>query len=211
MHIYAFGSLCRGEIDQRSDVDLLAVVGEGTDEFLSTKIFSIYSERRIKEIWKEGNPFAWHLATESRLIYSGSGMDFIKNLGQPAKYKNTAEDCGKFYELFVSSKDELASNADSFVFELSNIFLSIRNFATCFALGFLGVMEFSRRSALNIGAYKLQIEPMQFNILERARVLSTRGIGESLSMDELKLACDCVTEIQGWMDQLMREVEGDGA
>lgn len=26
MHIYAFGSICRGEIDKNSDIDLLAIV-----------------------------------------------------------------------------------------------------------------------------------------------------------------------------------------
>jgi len=42
MHIYAFGSLCRGEIGLDSDIDLLAIVDQ-FDERLDQKLFSIYS------------------------------------------------------------------------------------------------------------------------------------------------------------------------
>jgi predicted nucleotidyltransferase len=67
MHIYAFGSLCRGEVSRNSDVDLLALV-DGFDERFNPEIYSIYSYRRIEELWREGNPFAWHLSLESRLV-----------------------------------------------------------------------------------------------------------------------------------------------
>lgn len=65
MHIYAFGSICRGDVSPASDVDLLAIV-DGYDERFSLDDYSIYSYDRIWEIWNEGNPFAWHLALESK-------------------------------------------------------------------------------------------------------------------------------------------------
>ena len=61
MYIYAFGSLCRGQVDLESDVDLLAIVDGHDDRFDPSK-FSIYSYNRVREIWQEGNPFAWHLS-----------------------------------------------------------------------------------------------------------------------------------------------------
>jgi predicted nucleotidyltransferase len=82
VHIYAFGSICRGEIDTKSDIDLLAIVG-GNDNHFDTSTYSMYSYNRLTELWLEGNPFAWHLATESKLIYSSDEKDFIKDLGSP--------------------------------------------------------------------------------------------------------------------------------
>ena len=61
MHIYAFGSLCRGEVDFGSDVDLLSII-EGPDSRFDPDVFAKYSYDRIRSLWKEGNPFAWHLA-----------------------------------------------------------------------------------------------------------------------------------------------------
>ena len=95
MHIYAFGSVCRGEIDYGSDVDLLAIVDDH-DGMFDPNIFSIYSYKRIKELWKEGNPFAWHLAKEARLLYSIDYDNFIESLGNPNRYDRTKADCEKF-------------------------------------------------------------------------------------------------------------------
>ena len=69
MHVYAFGSICRGEIDYGSDVDLLAIVERFVPELDPSK-FSIYSYSRIEQLWDEGNPFAWHLATEFKMLFS---------------------------------------------------------------------------------------------------------------------------------------------
>ena len=59
-HFYAFGSVCRGEIDPASDIDLLACLSTPNPE-IDPKKFSIYTYERIRELWHEGNPFAWHL------------------------------------------------------------------------------------------------------------------------------------------------------
>ncbi|WET17143.1 hypothetical protein P2W49_10480 [Yersinia intermedia] len=39
---------------------MLAIVS-GRDERFNPRDYSIYSYERINELWKEGNPFAWHL------------------------------------------------------------------------------------------------------------------------------------------------------
>ena len=77
MHVYAFGSLCRGEIRPDSDIDLLAIV-DGYDSRFDQNVFSIYSYTRLAELWNEGNPFGWHLFLESRLIFSADGSDFLQ-------------------------------------------------------------------------------------------------------------------------------------
>ena len=102
MHIYAFGSICRGDISIDSDIDLLAL-GEGVELRLDPDKFAIYSYKRISELWASGNAFAWHLALESKLIYSEDGGDFLKGLGRPSAYVSAAEDCRRFREIFESA------------------------------------------------------------------------------------------------------------
>ncbi|HFK5599129.1 TPA: nucleotidyltransferase domain-containing protein, partial [Elizabethkingia anophelis] len=62
MEIYAFGSVVRGDIDKFSDIDLLILkdINEELPE-INKEQFSIYTYQRISELWKEGNPFSWHL------------------------------------------------------------------------------------------------------------------------------------------------------
>src|SRR5579863_9114116 len=109
MHLYAFGSICRGDVSPSSDVDLLAIV-EGFDERFDPNVYSIYSYQRILEIWGEGNPFAWHLAMESKLVFSTDGSDVLRSLGNPNRYKACRQDCDKFYQLFAEAGASFAQN-----------------------------------------------------------------------------------------------------
>ena len=102
LHLYAFGSICRGEIDTSSDIDLLACLFEPNPSIDPSK-FSIYTYDRIKQMWKEGNPFSWHLHLESNLIYSSDGVNFLEELREPSKYNAVTSDCNKFLNIFSES------------------------------------------------------------------------------------------------------------
>ncbi|MEX9891733.1 nucleotidyltransferase [Providencia rettgeri] len=198
MHIYAFGSICRGEVDSFSDVDMLAIVS-GRDKRFNPKDYSIYSYERIKELWKEGNPFAWHLFLESMLIYSSDGIDYLRNLGKPSNYSSGLVDCEKFLEIFISAKNSIESSVLTEIFDLSSVFLSIRNFATCFSLDYEIEPNFSRNSAHNLGVHSIPICDLTYQLLERARVLCTRGTGEILNADEIKKVKSQLHLIESWM------------
>lgn len=205
MHIYAFGSICRGDVSRDSDVDLLAVVEAG-DEQLSPDIYSIYSYRRTRELWEEGNPFAWHLALESRMLFSSDSKDYLKELASPNRYRNCFRDCQKFHALFQESYKSLMSGKSSRVFDLSTIFLSVRNLATCFSLGVTDCPDFSRHAAIHLGTRNVRIAPSVYRILERARILCTRGIGAGLTVEEIECASMGITEVNSWMIGLIEEV-----
>src|SRR3974390_1301676 len=130
MHIYAFGSLCRGEVSRDSDVDLLAIVDD-YDDRLDQNLFSIYSYKRIQELWLEGNPFAWHLSIEARLIYGFNGHDYIKALSAPKPYRQCVGDCRRFLALFNEARASLEAGNKCTTFDLSTVFLSMRNLASC--------------------------------------------------------------------------------
>jgi Nucleotidyltransferase domain len=205
MHIYAFGSVCRGDIDRQSDIDLLAVVSSFDPRF-DPALFSIYSYGRLGELWRQGNPFAWHLALESRLLCADDETDFIESLGRPAKYRHSAVDCAKFRLLFLDAVKGMTTSLHSRVFELSTVFLAIRNIATCFSLGRSEPPVFGRDAALRIGRWSLPVEQPAYDILVRARVLSTRGIGPPLSEDDVGVATVFLGRVSEWMDTLIAEV-----
>jgi hypothetical protein len=195
-HYYAFGSICRGELDRGSDVDLLACSSD-RQPAIDPQKFSIYTYDRLEELWREGNPFAWHLHFESALIFSPDGTDFIKDLGIPSKYENAAKDCGKFKKLFEESAETLTSSTNSEIFHLSCIFLAIRNFATCYSF-LVGRPIFSRSSPMLIKP-ALPIKKEEFEIFARARILSTRGYGDKLDECDVQTAKQCLDGIQNWM------------
>jgi len=201
-HLYAFGSLCRGEIDESSDVDLLACVEtkEQAQEMDSGR-FSVYTQARLGDLWREGNPFAWHLHLESKLLYASDGCDFLQQLGAPHAYTNADEDCTKFMRLFQESCHSLRSTDDSKVFHLSCIFLATRNFATCYSFT-RGRPIFSRQSPLQVET-PVPVSTDVFNILVRSRVLSTRGIGKMLTPGEISTAVQACTVIYEWMQSLV--------
>lgn len=204
MHIYAFGSVCRGDVSPGSDIDLLAVV-QGYEPRFSPDDYSIYSYERIREIWEEGNPFAWHLAIESKLLYSSDESDFLKSLGKPATYRKCLQDCEKFLALFREARASFESQPESKVFDLSMVFLAIRNFATCFSLGTLDKPDFSRSSALRLCERSLLIPQDAYKVLERSRILCTRAIGESITDREARMAFGQFFQIEEWMKTLLAQ------
>jgi len=198
-HFYAFGSICRGETDPASDVDLLACISSPKPD-IDPKKFSIYTYERIRQLWQEGNPFAWHLHLESRLIFSSDGSDFLADLGAPSRYTRISEDCVKFHKLFSESYHSLMQSSNSMVFHLSCMFLAMRNFATCYSFG-TGRPIFSRKSPLLIDR-KLPISDDTFNVFARARILSTRGYGPIISVAEIDTAKASALMILDWMQNL---------
>jgi Nucleotidyltransferase domain len=199
MHIYAFGSLCRGQVDLESDVDLLAIVDGHDDRFDPTK-FSVYSYKRLREIWQAGNPFAWHLSLEAKMLFSENGNDFLSHLGLPSRYSNCLADCKRFLQLFEDAAASLKTDALSTIFDLSTVFLSIRNFATCYSLGKTRRPDFSRQAALSMETFPALLKPEFHRVIERARILCTRGYGTAITASEVSLVRKSLAVVHEWME-----------
>lgn len=204
MHIYAFGSMCRGDVLPGSDVDLLAIV-EGQDSRFDPDTFSIYSYDRIRQLWEAGNPFGWHLFFESRLLFGEDGQDFLRSLERPKPYRHYVQDCEKFLSLFRRANESLLAATGNSIFELSTVFLSVRNIATCYSLGVMARPDFSRRSALRLETQSIPISTEVYRLFERARVLSTRGYGQNLKPAETEMAIRALKQIDPWMNALVEE------
>jgi hypothetical protein len=205
LHIYAFGSICRGEISAGSDVDLLAVVSGGQNDF-DRSMFSIYTHLRLKEIWIEGNPFAWHLHHEARLIHANDGRDFLAELGVPQRYCRRYPDCERFLQLLQRARLSADHDHRSVIFDLSAAFLGLRNFASCYLLGKFGQHDFSRNVAVRLMGCNPPISTVAYRILERARLLCTRGYGELLTSAEVDCGLECLPALEAWMTLHLQEI-----
>ncbi len=57
-------------------------------------------------------------------------------------------------------------------------------------------------------APSLKVDATAFEVLSRARVLSTRGYGDPLTDEDVMLATEAAPAIQAWMAPLLAEVQG---
>jgi len=204
-NIYIFGSIVRGEIDQYSDTDLLIITDE-TLNFIDLEKYSLYTPKRIAEMYSEGNPFAWHLHYESKLVYSDE-IDFLRELKIPNVYSNCSNDLRKFYKLFKDSIESIKSDNLSLVFDLAMIFLALRNFATCYSLACYDKPIFSRNSFEKLNDFPLILDNKIKNLLMMARISSTRGSSYKIEEIDLSLLMKQVDEIEKWFDKIFRSYE----
>lgn len=204
-NVYIFGSVVRGEIDQYSDIDLLLISDESIENIDPNK-YSIYSPERIKELYVEGNPFAWHLYYESKLVYS-SEQDFLLSLGKPSHYTNCKSDLLKFKKLFDDSIISIDENDFSLIFDLAMIFLAIRNFATCYTLGSYEKPIFSRLTFEKLHDYPLKLDETIKEILMMSRISSTRGIEYSIQDKSLSLLKLSFSKIENWFNEILANYE----
>ncbi len=205
-YIYIFGSLVRGEIDQYSDTDLL-LISNNTLKNVDSNKFSLYTPDRIKELYDEGNPFAWHLYFESKLVYSSSECDFLSQIGKPSDYRNCKNDLLKFKNLFDDSIASIKENDYSLTFDLAMIFLAIRNFATCYTLGCYKRPIFSRLAFEKLDDYPLILDDRIKELLMMSRISSTRGIDYIIKEEYLSLFKLDSARIDEWFNKIMRKYE----
>ncbi len=183
---YLFGSYARGDSNQNSDIDLL-IISEKEDKELESSIvkkyfphvinsltFSYYSENKIKNLFKNGDLFAWHLYKESILL---SGEDVIKNQGTPSEYKLMKRDILPLAELFISIKEMLSKEGSSLCYEAGLMFLCIRNIGH--SLSWLNPTgpSFVKSACQNLpdGIPILPLSNDDFLYLMEARIASTRA------------------------------------
>ena len=93
-----FGSMARADADANSDLDILAVLNSSLVDFDLNSLrreverlfdrsvsFSLYSRKRLSELFAEGHLFAWHLFLESLPITVEGFDDWVEGLGTPAR------------------------------------------------------------------------------------------------------------------------------
>ena len=68
--------------------------------------------------------------------------------------------------------------------------------------------NFSRNSALFLGNDSITIHHGSYRVLERARILCTRGYGDDISNQEINMAINQLDNVYVWMNNLIEKAKG---
>ncbi|WP_175701427.1 nucleotidyltransferase domain-containing protein [Burkholderia ambifaria] len=140
--IRLFGSHARGDDGAASDLDVLYVVDTsrvGDRSQADTRIsdllqgnksdISLYSERRLREMFETGHLFAWHLYIESKPVWSDGAGSFVESLGRPARYVGARKDIIELLEIASEAATSLRNLGSTIIYECGILYVCCRNVA----------------------------------------------------------------------------------
>lgn len=184
--IYLFGSVARKEQDEYSDVDILIVIDECSEEeyfklkdryacFLNVPVswLSVYRINKIKMMHKSGSYFLWHIKKEGKILYSRDG-ELANLLLTLPRYSNVESDLKEYDEVLSDIKCELDNEYISVNYELAVLASLVRN--TCIAISYMnGRLDFGRNSVVLycFSEYNFNISLEEYKELYRYRLYRT--------------------------------------
>jgi hypothetical protein len=172
---YAFGSLCRGEPDAGSDLDILVI----TDQANATKEipqgWSKYSPMRVRELFARGTLFAWHLYLEAVPLWPRNGQGFVLRVGPPSHYKSARREIRDLRRILIGALAELSRGTPSEVYEFGLVALACRDIAMAASLTINGSFNFSRHAPLRLKQTPFPLTKAKWDYLLACRRATTRG------------------------------------
>ncbi len=157
--IYLFGSVARGEDDQFSDVDILIIVQDCTEEeYIELKDYyakildipvewiSLYRISKVEKMYNRGSYFLWHIKKEGIKLYSKTDWleILLKTLPQ---YKDMEKDLQEYCDILKDIDLELQNEYIDSNYELSVLASLVRN--TCIVLSYMNNrFDFGRESVI---------------------------------------------------------------
>lgn len=204
--LFLFGSDARGDLDEASDIDVLAIYPcEVQEDFRNLVRLTLsgnlgarvalaeYSRARIEEMFQEGHLFAWHLFLEAkRLPIAELEVDCSYSFPSPTPYTAGEGDALRFMTLLRSVSARLAEERiGSEIHEAGLIYLSLRNIAMSLSYSCSPQPDFSRYSPYSLSTalgIRFPCEKLIYDALVKARHSSQRGMpAPSIAVEELKM------------------------
>lgn len=218
-NISVFGSVTRNDLDELSDVDVLALVLDGGGTVPEQEIvsqlplelqpkasISWYGVQKMSEMFQSGHLFAWHLFLESTPILGWGHLS--ERLGKPAIYQTALEDIDGLIELLHSSRAQFLNQSPNTIYELGLLYLVARNIAMSASWHLLTVTRFDRYSPFAIANTKFPLKLREYEILLKCRMASQRGISFSpaIKLPWAIMVCD---ELLNWAAKIRRKVKNE--
>lgn len=199
--IYLFGSTAREEQDEYSDIDILIVIDDCSEEeyiklkdkyaaFLNVPIswISVYRNNKIMKMYARGSYFLWHIKKEGKVLYSRGGELENLLLTLP-RYADVESDLAEYDEILADIKCELENELISVGYELAVLASLVRN--TCIAISYLNNrLDFGRNSAVMycFSKYNFNVSLEEYKELYQYRLYHTGKVdcAPGDNMDSLK-------------------------
>lgn len=221
MGVYIFGSVARGQEDHLSDLDLLAVVRDGLGKVEESEVtaripshlrhlkpgISWYGQKRIEEMFGNGELFAWHLHAETIPLFET--FPFLKSLGIPAPYIESAEDVKSFQKVFREIPRQLDLNEYNAVYETGLMYVCMRNIAMAASSVLCPRPDFSRYSPFLLrGIRECPISKPEYELTMACRMAGQRGRAPPPGVDRA-LALHIFQRIDPWIDEVRLRLPGE--
>lgn len=202
---YVFGSVCRGEPDRGSDVDILVVEDNAARRAQLPRHWSVYSRRRLRALYSRGTLFAWHLHLEAVQLWPQGSPGFLKRIDPPRKYTGAAREASGLLKIMQSACDELRRGTKSPVYEFGLLALAARDLAMAAAPSLDGRFNFSRHAPLQ-GDTAFPLSKRAFDYLLACRRASTRETDFTRNPKIEAQICRKLPALEAWATNLQRRL-----
>lgn len=217
--VYVFGSVGRGQQDSLSDLDLLAVVKNGAGKVGELSIVSYvpetlqglkpsiswYGGDRLREMFYNGELFAWHLHRETLPLYDP--ISFLKGLGKPSEYRDAVADTRSFQKVLRGIPSQITVNEYNAVYESGLIYVCLRNIAMAASWLLCESPDFTRYSPFKLGAIReFPISRREFNLTMACRMAGQRGKFPPAGVDR-PFVLDVYRRLDSWIEELCLSLE----
>lgn len=207
--IYAFGSTVTGDFDEGSDTDILAIERPNEDRRFPPD-WSVYSQKRLDELFKSGTLFAWHIYLESVPIYLPDGEGYLSKLGRPKEYSEAQRDILTFKNMTTDSLSEIGSETPSWIYEMGIVGVAIRDTGMAASRSLTGEYAFSKNTPYEINCSP-PVCPSLYWYLLQCRRATTRGLNASGFSDRRPELMNSASEVLSWFDDVLNRLnEADG-
>ncbi|HEY4249229.1 MAG TPA: nucleotidyltransferase domain-containing protein [Lacunisphaera sp.] len=203
---YIFGSVCRGEPDKGSDVDVLVIADGAQDLKNLPTAWSRYSRRRISVLYRRGTLFAWHLYLESVQLWPRDTVGFLRKIGPPRPYDSAVREISDLRRILRGAVEELSSGTDASVYEFGLLAMACRDIAMAAFPSLVGRFDFSRHAPLHLPT-GFPLSKPQLDYLLQCRRASTRGGVLRRHVNLERQILTRLPELNTWCDKLLTRLK----
>lgn len=217
--VYLFGSAARGDVDARSDLDLLAVVEDGRGKVSVEDVLayvprelvgleasvSWYGRNRLSHMFGNGELFAWHLHQETCPLHEVE--PFLENLGKPAPYRDGAADVASFNTILSGIPNQLLAAPGNAVYELGLIYVCLRNICMAASWTLCPRPDFSRYSPFRLNNFTpAPITISDYELAMTCRMAGQRGLPPPARVEPSRVA-EIHASLAPWAVALCQRLE----
>jgi len=218
---YLFGSHARGDVDDRSDLDVLAVVENHSGRVplsdvvrtlpvslrKKTPTVAWYGRARLDEMFRAGELFTWHIFLEGRRLY---GPEISSIFSRPAIYTNSVRDITSFVKLMNATGHQLEASEANAVYECGVTYVCVRNIAMALSWLAMPRPDFSRYSPFHLPeSFGTPMAQVDYDIVMTCRMAGQRGYPAPHNINR-EYARDRTDSATAWasriLDGLMNEL-----
>ncbi|BFT29921.1 nucleotidyltransferase domain-containing protein [Alteromonas sp. D210916BOD_24] len=203
---YVFGSLISGDFDSGSDVDVLVIADN--NELKCPKDWSLYTKSGVRNLYKKGTLFAWHLYQDAVPVSSEAReYDFLREIGPPSHYDSALSEIDELKGIIQSAFLELLDSTPSRIFEVGLIAVAVRDIAMAASVHIVGRFDFSKFAPFKLGKLSLDIpKSLYLNMLScrRATIRGEDLLNIKCPENELMQERESITR---WIDTVVEKIE----